>query len=196
MLASGRWDPRTWEGVELDGVVNGSGRQRASGARRDCESSDAVLVEPYRGQRRQTRDTAAGEQRGGVVDQDGGVGGGRGDDMLPAGAPRGGAESRRGGEPDLCASRSFTARPFMAVLRLGGFLGRVGENGNGFARLGKRKCSRHWKRMAVDCAGKVVSAGRGRHTAYVSGWGILGVIGLSPCLEKIGIQQQTGHPTR
>ena len=32
---------------------------------------------------------------GGVVDQDGGVGGGRGDDMSPAGAPRGGAESRR-----------------------------------------------------------------------------------------------------
>ena len=45
------------------------------------------------------------------------------------------AAEQRAGEPDLCASRSFTARPFMAVLRLGGFLGRVGENGNGFARL-------------------------------------------------------------
>jgi hypothetical protein len=98
------------------------------------------------------------------------------------------AAEQRAGEPDLCASRSFTARLFMAVLRLGGFLGRVGENGNGFARLWKRSLgvrfgfvgydSRHRKRMAADCAGKVVSAGRGRHRGH--GWGNFQILCVGP----------------
>lgn len=97
----GQSDLRTWERTELDGVIDGAGRQRRAGARRDGERRDAILVKPDRGKRRRSRGARApatgGGDRSGVMDEDGHVGGGCGDDMLPALAPRNGAEDWRAG---------------------------------------------------------------------------------------------------
>jgi hypothetical protein len=105
------------------------------------------------------------------MDQDQAVGSRRGDDVVPAGTPDGGAEGRRarlvrlteldgasfhgGGEasPSRLGGVRFGNREMDGFCVAGIFFG----DRDGFCFLGSRRCEKKWRGLV--CAGKAVSAG-------------------------------------